>query len=63
MSKDGRVVASATSDDFGEFKVDGLGEDSGAHAVLVRANGYRDARTTVTLGASRYLGIVRLERA
>ena len=63
VSKDGRVVASAMSDDFGEFKVDGLGEDSGAHAVLVRANGYRDARTTVTLGASRYLGIVRLERA
>lgn len=62
VSKDGRVVASATSDDFGEFKVDGLGEDSGAHAVLVRANGYRDVRTTVTLGASRYLGIVRLER-
>ena len=34
----------------------------GAHVVGGGANGYRDVRTTVTLGASRYLGIVRLER-
>ena len=61
--KDGSVVASAKSDDFGEFKVDGLGEDSGTYEVVVRANGYRDARTAVTLGVSRYLGVVRLERA
>ncbi|MFO1307663.1 MAG: 4Fe-4S dicluster domain-containing protein [Burkholderiales bacterium] len=61
VSKNGQVVASATSDDFGEFKCDKLEEGSGAYEVVVRAKGYREVRMQVTLGASRYLGILRLE--
>ncbi len=63
IRKEGAVVASGNSDDFGEFKIDGLVEGSGAYEVIVRAEGYRVAGETVTLGASRYLGVVRLERA
>ncbi|GMU73298.1 MAG: oxidoreductase [Betaproteobacteria bacterium PRO3] len=62
VSKDGRVVASAKSDDFGEFKCDGLEEGSGAYEVVVRAEGFREVRAAVTLGTSRYLGVLRLER-
>jgi Fe-S-cluster-containing dehydrogenase component len=62
LRKDGRVVASATSDAFGEFKIDALAEDSGAYEIVVRARGCEERRMTVTLGKSRYLGVVRLER-
>lgn len=62
IRNDAGIVASGRSDDFGEFKIDGLTEGSGAHDVIIRAEGYQDAGRTVSLGASRYLGVVCLER-
>jgi Fe-S-cluster-containing dehydrogenase component len=63
LVKDGRVVASAASDDFGEFKLDGLDEGSGAYELVVRSPRHRVARRAVVLGASTYMGEWFLERA
>ncbi len=60
LLKDGRVVATATSDAFGEFKLDGLPPDGGGYELVVNS-AQRQARVAVELGASRYLGTLRLE--
>jgi Fe-S-cluster-containing dehydrogenase component len=60
LLKDGKAVGMARTDTFGDFKFDRLKENSGAYVVEIAAGG-RPARTLeATLGASVYLGEIRV---
>jgi TPP-dependent indolepyruvate ferredoxin oxidoreductase alpha subunit len=56
----GTEVASTTSDVFGEFKFDGLGEGSGAYEVVARPGTAPAPSIPVVLGSSVYLGSIPL---
>ncbi|MFO1283223.1 MAG: 4Fe-4S dicluster domain-containing protein [Burkholderiales bacterium] len=58
---DGREIAQAVSDDFGEVKVDGLDEGRGRVRFVVEQAGFRRIEIDVDLGESRYLGTLALE--
>jgi hypothetical protein len=59
LLKDGRLVAEASSDGYGDFKFDKLDEDSGKYVVEISANG-RNRTVETRLGASINLGEIRL---
>ena len=63
--RDGREVATAVSDDFGEVKVDGVDAVAGRVDFVVAMPGCRPLRVDVGLDGtdSRYLGTLRLEPA
>lgn len=63
LLQDGRVIATATTDAFGEFRIDGLAEGSGRYELQVWSASHRRMQMDVALGASRYLGELRLEVA
>ena len=48
VTRDGRTVGEATTNNYGDFVVDGL-EPGGRYTVTVQAAGYRTARLPVTL--------------
>lgn len=54
-------VATTISDDFGEFKLDGLEPGSGRYVVEISSPSRQTRRLEVELGESRYLGTVVLE--
>ena len=58
LHKDNAQVAEATSDAYGDFKLDGLAPDSGAYTLRIDATGA--AEREVTLGDSTYLGEIRI---
>ena len=62
VARDGRAVGEATSNNFGDFVVDGL-EPGAEYVVTLAAAGYRAATLTVTLEASLTLATVFLEKA
>jgi len=55
----GTVVAEATSDNYGDFKLDKLTENSGAYVVEISKGGKRKSVDT-KLGESINLGEIRL---
>ena len=59
LLKNGAVVASATTDNYGDFKFDRLDENSGRYTVEVSANGKKKS-VDAELGASLSLGEIRL---
>jgi Fe-S-cluster-containing dehydrogenase component len=59
LLKDGRVVAEAISDNYGDFKFDRLDENSGKYVVEISSNG-RTRTVETQLGASINLGEIRL---
>ena len=59
LLKEGAVVATAMTDNYGDFKFDRLDEGSGHYAVEVSALG-RSKTVDATLGESRNLGEIRL---
>jgi Fe-S-cluster-containing dehydrogenase component len=59
LIRDDRVVAEATTDNYGDFKFDKLDEGSGAYVVEVSASG-RSKRVDAKLGESVNLGEIRL---
>jgi len=59
LMKDGEVLASATTDNYGDFKFDKLDEDSGRYSVDISAGG-RSKTVEANLGASINLGEIRL---
>jgi len=59
LLKDGRVVGEATSDNYGDFKLDKLDEGSGKYVVEITANS-RTRKVDVELGVSVNLGEIRL---
>jgi Fe-S-cluster-containing dehydrogenase component len=62
VTRDGRTVGEATTNNYGDFVVDGL-EPGGRYTVTVQAAGYRTAALPVTLDASLTLATVFLEKA
>jgi hypothetical protein len=60
LSKDGRVVAETTSDNYGDFKFDKLDEGSGTYVVEISAQGRSKKSVEARLGASINLGEIRL---
>lgn len=59
LLKDGQCIAQAASDNYGDFRFDGLDEDSGPYTVEVTAGAVTRAREA-TLGESLSLGEIRL---
>lgn len=57
LSRDGRVVAEATSDAYGDFKIDRIPADSGAYTLEIAAGATRKT-LDVTVGESVYVGTV-----
>jgi hypothetical protein len=59
LTKNGNLVAETTSDNYGDFKLDKLNENSGRYVVEISANG-RSRTVDAQLGASINLGEIRL---
>jgi len=59
LLRGGAVVATTSTDNYGDFKFDRLDEESGTYAVEITAKG-RSRTVEVTLGKSRSLGEIRL---
>ena len=60
LMKDNRIVAETTSDNYGDFKFDRLGENSGRYSVEISAAGHEHTVIDAHLGASINLGEIRL---
>jgi Fe-S-cluster-containing dehydrogenase component len=60
LFKDNGLVAEATSDNYGDFKFDGLEENSGAYTVVVSTGEGRNKIIETRLGDSVNLGEIRL---
>ena len=57
--KDGREIAKVATDNYGDFKLDKLPEDSGAYTLEITYAGRRATREA-TLGESINLGDIRI---
>ena len=60
LLKNGATVAEAATDNYGDFKFDRLGENSGEYIVEISAAGQAKKAVTAKLGASINLGEIRL---
>lgn len=60
LLKDGATIAESATDNYGDFKFDGLGENSGEHLIEISASGRVSRTVTATLGASVNLGEIRI---
>lgn len=60
LVKDGKVLAEQKSDNYGDFKFDRLGENSGAYTIEVEAAGKAKKTVPVDLSLSISLGEIRL---
>jgi len=59
VAKGGKIVGEAVSDVFGEFKIDGLEPDSGAHALTMEWKTKRVSRD-IMVSDSQYVGVTAL---
>ena len=59
LENGGKIIGEATTDAFGEFKIDRLEPDSGHYDVVIEADG-ASKRLDVELGRSTYLGRIDL---
>jgi len=59
LSKNGKAVAEAVSDVYGEFKIDRLDPDSGRYELAFE-KGKAKATRSVVLGESQYIGTIAL---
>jgi hypothetical protein len=60
LMKDGRAVAETASDNYGDFKLDKLDENSGVYTVEIEAPGRAKKTVEAKLGESVNLGEIRL---
>jgi hypothetical protein len=60
LLKNGATVAEAATDNYGDFKFDRLGENSGEYVVEISAAGRAKKAVAAKLGASINLGEIRL---
>ena len=63
LTKDGREVARATTDAFGEFKIDGLEPNSAGYLLEASAPAGRCSARFDLGDESRYLGVLTLASA
>ncbi len=57
---DGQTIATARTDAFGDFKIDGLTRTTGDYTVRIIRKGFPKAEATAKAGAATYLGEFRL---
>ena len=60
LLRNGQPVAEMASDNYGDFKFDRLGENSGAYVVEIEAAGHKKKAVETQLGVSVNLGEIRL---
>ena len=60
LERDGATIAETRSDPYGDFRFDGLDEDSGAYRVRIADPRFAAATLEFRLGQSRHLGTVVL---
>ena len=60
LIKDGTATAQATTDTFGDFRFDGLPEDSGSYRLDIQMAGFAPRAVEFSLGESTYLGTLEL---
>jgi NAD-dependent dihydropyrimidine dehydrogenase PreA subunit len=60
LSKDGKKIGELTTDNYGDFKFDGLEENSGTYIIAISAEGFREKTIEVRLTESIYLGDIFL---
>ena len=63
LTHEGQTVAEATTDAFGDFKLDGLVPDGSRYALVVAADGHVAHAQDVAVADSVSLGEIRLTRA
>ena len=56
LSRSGQKIAELITDNYGDFKFDGLEENSGAYTIKIRADGFPEKTLEVRLTESVYLG-------
>ena len=59
---DGRIVAASRSDDFGDFKFDGLPARESTYEISIEKDGYGPSQLTVNVSESSYVGTILLAR-
>jgi hypothetical protein len=60
LVKSGAILAELATDNYGDFKFDKLGENSGAYTVEIEAEGRAMKSVATQLGLSVNLGEIRL---
>ena len=60
LIKDGKPIRTTVSDEYGDFKFQGLEAHSGAYTVQFNSAEHGDYETSADLGESVYLGILKL---
>jgi Fe-S-cluster-containing dehydrogenase component len=62
LSKDGKSMGEQATDNYGDFKLGGLEENSGSYLVTIVIDGFREKSIEVNLSESVYLGDIYLEQ-
>lgn len=57
---DGQVVAASRSDDFGDFKFDGLPAHESTYEIRIAKDGYNPAEMSTNVSESHYIGTILL---
>ena len=60
LAWESQVVAQTRTDDFGDFKIDGLAPEDRNYEIRITKGGYQPARVAVSVRESRYVGEIML---
>jgi Fe-S-cluster-containing dehydrogenase component len=60
LSKDAKKIGDLITDNYGDFKFDGLEEGSGTYVITIKAEGFAEKTIEVRLSESIYLGDIYL---
>ncbi len=60
LSKDGKKIRNIVTDNYGDFKFDGLEENSGTYVISIRADKFEEKTIEVRMTESIYLGDIYL---
>lgn len=61
LTHQGAIAGRARTDDFGDFKIDGLPAEAKSYEITISKQGYRRLSMQASFEASRYLGALMLE--
>ena len=61
LKHDGRQIAATRSDPYGDFKFQGLEEDSGGYEIEIADERFASKTARFELGKSTYLGAISLD--
>ena len=59
LFKDDRIIRDAVADDFGDFKFDGLDEESGRYTLKIRFRDYEERSLNIDLKLSLNVGVIK----